>query len=87
MRRLILLFALAACDTPAVLTPPSTTGCRLNEQECNDHACCPLNDFVCGGDDPHCFTGYCCPTGGPLGPQAQRSDAGPPPGAIEKRHP
>jgi hypothetical protein len=45
----LLLLALVSCNTPDILTPPSPGGCRLNEQECSDHACCPLDNFVCGG--------------------------------------
>lgn len=102
-RRMMWIFfwslLVASCAAPAIVTPP-TQGCRNNEQTCSDHACCPESNFVCGGDDPHCFANYCCPVGGPLGPQMKVPDAGatevhdanslsttPPPGAILKRRP
>ena len=62
-----------ACKTPAILTPPSTTGCHLNEHECSDHGCC-LEYDSCGGDDPSCPKDSCCYVGGP--PEfMSRSDA------------
>jgi hypothetical protein len=78
---LLFFFAVSACTPPAIVTPP-TSGCRNNEQECSDHACCPESNFVCGGDVVGCFADSCCPVGGVLGPSMTMKD-----GVRPKRRP
>jgi hypothetical protein len=70
----VVIVVCTACATPSIVAP-TTKGCRNNEQTCSDHACCPESNFVCGGDVVGCFANYCCPVGGPLGPDMLKAPA------------
>lgn len=75
MRTVALLLALAACNTPAILTPPSTGGCRETEHQCQDRACC-LENWICGGDVESCPADECCYIGEPVYDARKSHDAG-----------
>jgi hypothetical protein len=57
---------LAACTTPAILTPAVGPGsdypCGVGGTVCSHEMCCPPSN-TCGGDDPTCPAGSCCFTG------------------------